>query len=92
MRMILQRIERGEATGILCPPEQIELWIERLREVPLLQRVGGDTLYSPNGAIVVFRTTPEEARAWELNHPKRVIWIDEENVLEAPYPAPKKEE
>lgn len=90
LRMLRERIAKGEATGILCAPEEVELWKKRLeQDVPLLQRVGDDTLYAHTGAVIAFRTTPEEARSWERGQTGSVIWIDDDNVLDAPLPAPK---
>jgi hypothetical protein len=88
--MLKARIARGEATGILCSPEEAERWRRHLeQEIPLLQRVGEGTLYFHTGAVVVFRATPEEARSWESRRKGAVVWIDEANALEAPLPAPK---
>jgi len=90
VRMVRDRVARGEATGILCPEDQVESWMARLQqEIPLLRRVGGDTLYFHSGAVIVFRSTPEGAREWERGSRRRVVWIDEENALDAPLPAPK---
>jgi hypothetical protein len=80
-RMVRERIARGEATGILCPADQVEDWMARLEQaVPLVQRVGCDTLYFHSGAIVVFRSTPEAARAWERGRGRPVLWVDEGNA------------
>lgn len=90
LRMLRERIAKGEATGILCAPEEVAVWKERLeRDVPLLQRVGEDTLFAHTGAVIGFCTTPEEASAWERRQTGSVIWIDDDNRLDAPLPAPK---
>jgi hypothetical protein len=88
--MLRSRIEKGQATGVLCPAEEVPAWIERLEEVPLLREVGGDSVRFFTGAVVVFRTTAEEAQSWERgNRSRPVVWIDDGNLLEAPLPAPK---
>ena len=90
-RMLRSRVTKGQASGILCPEGEVERWLERLAELPLLRHVQGQTASYYTGATVAVRTDATAARAWDEASPRAVVWFDEGNILEADLPAPKPE-
>lgn len=88
-RLVRERLAKGQITGVLCSSKaEGERWIAMLEAEPLLQR-SGDTFFAPSGALVALHRSVETAQAWELNRGRAVLWIDDENLLDAPLPAPK---
>ena len=90
-RMIRERIARCEATGVLCPEDQVQAWLDRLEALPLIRELTGTTVRFYNGATVSICTTPDQAQSRERAEQRRVLWIDEANLLDAPLPAPKRD-